>query len=93
MFKSTTCKLNHNCYNDKRKSYLYRLNYEVSEAENKITKIPRIVKKVVCYLKKVTFCRSRSFLFFGSPSTKFLIDCLLMYIKKKRVWQLGIIVI
>ena len=35
--------------------FIYKLDYEMLKTANKITKIPRIVKKVVPYLQKASF--------------------------------------
>ena len=41
--------------------FIYKLDYEMVKAAHKITKIPRILKKLVPYLRKASFCSSKSF--------------------------------
>ena len=41
--------------------FIYKLDYKILKTANKINKIPRIVKKVIPYLQKASYCISKSF--------------------------------
>ena len=61
-----------------RHVYGYKFAGVIFKTTNKFTKNSRNVKKVVSYLQKTSFLRSyKSFLIFGAPSNKFLINRIL----------------